>query len=377
MSKSKADVIVIGAGIVGLACAYEAASRGMRVIVIERDKEARGASARGFGLLWQSGLAAELLPLAQASLKAWRTVIAEVGLWSKQDGALTVAGSETEAQVLRELAERAPDAGYAVRFLDPKETAEKSPAVIPSAVFGSLFGTAGVGVDPGEVLTRVPQWLANDRGVEFRFGHAVASVEMPRVTCTCGDVMEAPRVIVATGDRMDGLFPGVFAKHGIKACKVQMLQTVEQPRAWDMGPSIALGVSTRMADSCQSCPSIDALRGEIAARAPEMDRFGIQPLLTQHADGSVCIGGSHEYGDAADEPFDKEVINEIVLRELKKCIQLRDWTIEYRWVGRYVRSATRSLVVEEVQPGCKVAVGAGGSGLTLAFGHAKNIMEGW
>jgi len=377
MAESRTDVVVIGAGIVGIACAYEAARLGKRVIVVERDKEARGGSARGFGLLWQTGLASSLLSVAAESLKAWREVIAEARLWSKQDGGLTIAGTELEAQVLREFAERAPDLGYAVRFLDRAATAQRSPAVIPEAVVGSILGTAGVGVDPSEVLTRVPQWLAADRGVEFRFGHAVAGVEMPIVRCSDGSVIRADRVVVATGDRMDGLFPEVFSRNAIKACKVQMMQTVEQPRAWDFGPSIALGLSARMADSFDACPSIDELRGAIAARAPELDRFGIQPILTQHADGSICFGGSHEYGDAAEEPFDKEVINEIVLREVKKCVQLRDWTIEYRWVGKYVRVASRPLVVEEVQPGCKVALGAGGSGFTLAFGHARGIFENW
>ncbi len=377
MAESRADVVVIGAGIVGIACAYEAARLGKRVIVVERDKESRGGSARGFGLLWQGGLASSLLPLAAESLRAWRQVIAEARLWSKQDGGLTVAGSELEAQVLREFAERAPDLGYAVRFLDPQQAAEKSPAVIPSAIFGALHSTGGVGVDPGEALTRIPEWLASDRGVEFRYGCAVADVSMPTVRCTDGSTIKADQVIVATGDRMDGLFPDVFRRNGIKACKVQMLQTVEQPRSWDFGPSIVLGIASRMADSFNECPSIDALRGAIAARAPELDQFGVQPIMTQHADGAVCIGGSHEYGEAAEEPFDKEIINEIVLRELKKCVQLRDWAIEYRWVGKYVRSPSRPLIVEEPQPGCKVAIGAGGSGFTLAFGHARRIFENW
>jgi glycine/D-amino acid oxidase-like deaminating enzyme len=49
------DLAVVGAGIIGLSCARAAALKGLRVVVIDRDAQANGASVRNFGLVVVAG----------------------------------------------------------------------------------------------------------------------------------------------------------------------------------------------------------------------------------------------------------------------------------------------------------------------------------
>ncbi|MDA1008294.1 MAG: TIGR03364 family FAD-dependent oxidoreductase [Planctomycetota bacterium] len=377
MKTNQSDVIIVGAGILGIACAYEAAKRGLRVTVLERDKEARGASIRNFGMIWPTGLTAEVLPLAKRSVATWKSVATAAHLWTRTDGCIYLAASECELQVMREFVAVAPERGYSVKWLEKAQVLERSPSANPESVLGGFSSDLEMCVDPPETMRRLPIWLRDTYGVDFRFRTQVGSIEMPLVCCTDGSRFTAPRVIVATGDQSHSLFPEVFEAQHIETCKMQMMQTVEQPRAWDFGPMMATGLSLRHYDSMQGLPTIDQLRGEVAARAPELDRYGIHVLAAQHADGSVCIGDSHEFADAAEDPFDKEIVNEMIMREFRRYARLRDFTIEYRWVGRQVRNRQRVIVCEEPQPGCRVLIGAGNSGMTLAFGHAEDVWNGW
>src|ERR1700679_3617043 len=80
---------VVGAGIGGLAPAFAVAPRGLRVIVIDRDAEANGASVRNFGFVTVTGQErGTMWQRARRSREVWREVAAaanipilQTGLW--------------------------------------------------------------------------------------------------------------------------------------------------------------------------------------------------------------------------------------------------------------------------------------------------------
>src|SRR4029453_7116026 len=109
------DLVVVGAGIVGLAHAAEAVRRGLAVTVVERDERPVGASVRHFGhgcVTRQSGRA---LPRGTAARARWIELGAAAGFWVGETGTVVAARADDEMAVLGELAgERGDD----VRLLD-------------------------------------------------------------------------------------------------------------------------------------------------------------------------------------------------------------------------------------------------------------------
>ena len=75
---TRADAVVIGAGIIGICTALELAERGLSVVVVEKGEVAAEQSSRNWGWCRQMGRDAREIPLVLESLKIWHGINARV-----------------------------------------------------------------------------------------------------------------------------------------------------------------------------------------------------------------------------------------------------------------------------------------------------------
>src|SRR5262245_26688721 len=133
------DDAVIGAGIIGLAHAYHLASRGRRVVVFERHRQAQGASIRNFGMLWPIGQpAGPLRDLALRSRASWLDVLIRAGLWHDRCGSLHRAYRDDGAVVLGEFAGAAVAAGFSCGMIHAGAVGAKCPHVRREGLAGAV-----------------------------------------------------------------------------------------------------------------------------------------------------------------------------------------------------------------------------------------------
>lgn len=206
------DAVVVGAGVIGLSCAWRAAQRGLRVRVLERDEPGAGASGVAAGMLAPVGESSwgeeALLGAAHASHAAWPGFAAELAAASGLDtgylagGALHVALDGDEAAELRRRFDLMGSLGLDARWLAARRCRELEPGLAPS-VFGGVHAPHEAGVDPRALIDalRVACELA---GVEIAGGvEAIGPVLEGKRLCgvlgSDGSHNEAPATVVAAG----------------------------------------------------------------------------------------------------------------------------------------------------------------------------------
>ena len=371
----RADVAVVGGGIVGLAFAWEAARRGQSVVLFDRSARPQGASIRNFGMVWPIGQTPGLdYNCAMRSRERWLELKAKAGLWVAECGSIHLAHQNDEDAVLREFATTAPALGMSCEYLSTADAARRFPALNGEGLKGALYSPAELAVNPPDAIARIPHFLAEAHSVQLRLGVAVTDIEMPRLRTASGETWQVDRVFVCAGIDFETLFPSVFAASGIRRCKLQMMKTRPQPGGWRLGTHIAGGLTLCHYTAFERCPALAALKKRIAETMPEYVKYGIHVMASQNDRGEVVIGDSHEY-DGDISLFDKSEIDALILSYLRKLMKLPDWTISTRWHGMYAKHPEKTFVTREPQPGCVVAISPGGTGMTMSFGLAAQWWE--
>lgn len=220
-SNSSFDVAVVGGGVIGLAVAWRAAGRGLRIIVLERGEPGAATSSVAAGMIApvSEALMSEqrLLRLGLASAAAYPGFIAELEEATGRDagylrcGTLAAARDRDEAEALeRELAMRL-ELGLSVRRLRASEARRLEPSLAPALRLALDVPDDHV-IDPRQLVKVLADAVVR-AGAVLRSGTEVAALEVAgdRVTgvrLASGERVIADQVLVAGGVWSSAL-PGI------------------------------------------------------------------------------------------------------------------------------------------------------------------------
>jgi D-hydroxyproline dehydrogenase subunit beta len=363
---AESDVLIVGAGIVGLAHASAALSRGLTVTIIDRDARAVGASVRNFGHCCTTAQSGELLELALVAREKWLDHGAKAGFFSVESGALALARSTTELAVLTELAaSREPGQ---VRLLTAAEATSAVREGADAAIVGGALLRDDLRVDPREAVSSIAAWLATQPGVTMLWQTSYLGAS-DRVASTSRGDIRAERIIVCVGHDLDYLFPDLAAEREVERCALQMMR-VGAPSGLVLRPAVLTGTSMLRYPAFAETDAAAALRTELTEARPDLLEIGANVMFTQRPNGTLIIGDSHRYRKTMD-PFLAEKTSAILLKEIERILGAGALRVKERWQGVYASSPLQSFLSEEVAPGVTVAIVTSGVGMTISFGLAE------
>lgn len=366
---AESDVLVVGAGIIGLAHAAEALERGLTVTVIDRDGRAVGASVRNFGHCCVTAQSGELLDLARIARERWLHYSRAAGFFAVESGGLAVARSAQELAVLQELAgsreagQVRPVGADAVR-----ETLSSSDA----AVVGGAVLRDDLRVDPREAVGALAAWLAAQPGVRFRWSTSYLGHDGDTALTSRGPI-RAARTIVCVGHDLDYLYPQLAAEQGIERCGLQMAR-IEAPGGRRIAPAVLTGTSMLRYPAFVETAAAAALRDRMLAEAPELVEIGANVMFTQRPDGTIIAGDSHRYAGTMD-PFLAESTSELLLERIAAVLGVGGVRVLERWQGVYASGPLHPYLVAEVSPGVTAVAVTSGVGMTISFGLARFVLD--
>ena len=371
---SQKTVIVVGAGIVGLALARAFAARGRKVTVFDRHERAVGASVRNFGMIWPIGVPnGRQYQRALASRAVWREFCEAVQVWYDPAGCLHAAYADDEMAVIE--AYVAANAGTrSCEVLTAAQAAERAPGIVRRDLAGALWSADEMVLDPRVAMRALPQWLAERYGVEFRWKQAVTRVEHPAVW-SGGRRYLADDIYIAGGADFEALYPALFERLPIVRRKFRMLRLDAPPDGFRLGVPLCGGLSMLYHPGFQATPGIAALRERYLREHAELLAHGTHVLAVQNGRGEIALGDSpeHEHGHGpATAAIDRQVAE-----YLGRFVDLPDGRVVQSSQGMCTSLADGGTeLVVDAEPGVTIVNGLGRFGLTLAFGLAEEIAAG-
>ena len=370
ISAGEFDLAVVGAGIVGLSCALAAARRKLKVIVIERNVRARGASVRNFGLVTVTGQERDgVWHRARRSREVWQEVAVQAGIPVVNQGLWVAARRPESAAVLDAFLHS--DMAEGCRLLTPSAAQQQCPSLRTVGLRAVLWSPHELRVESRDAIPMLADWLARDHGVTFRWETAVHAVDPPRLDTSRGPVFAAAAV-VCPGDDLVTLFPERLAAAAVGRCVLQMLR-LESP-GFVLPGTVMSDLSLVRYGGFASLPEAGALRQRLESEQHEYLRHGVHLIIAQGSDGSLVVGDSHHYDPVA-EPFADEAVYGLILDEYRAVIGQPPPAVRERWTGTYAVANERAVLIDAPSLRVRLVVVTSGVGASTGFAIGEEVIN--
>jgi len=350
MSGAAYDVIVVGAGIVGAACADEFARGGRRVALIGADIVGSGATAAGMGHIVVMDDSDAQFALTRYSQQLWQALRPELSddVEYEQCGTIWVAADGEEMiEVLRKR-EYYGKRGVPTEVLDAKALHRLEPNLRLGMAGGLLVPEDGVLYPPCAALFLARR--AQARGAKLLLGTTVAQIGKGRVRLTDGSEISAEFIVNAAGASAVDLTPGLE----IKKRKGHLVITDRYP-GFVRHQLVELGY----------LKSAHSVSGDSVA-------FNVQPRRT----GQILIGSSRQYGAEY-----KEVDNSMLVRMLQRAQEympgLSQMSAVRTWTGFRAATPDKLPLIGPTlaDPRLYLATGHEGLGITTSLATGRLVAD--
>ncbi len=341
------DLIVVGLGIVGAACADAASAAGLKVAAIESQRIGGGATAAAMGHLVALDDDPEELALARYSQRLWEPFAALPEAEFSRCGTLWIAREASEETAIAAKIARLAAVGIAARALDARELRQLEPEIAPGLAGGLLV--------PGDAVVYPPnvaRWLAaraQERGATLHLQRRATALRASGLALDDGTQL-AGRVLVATGCALGDLLPEL----PMRSRKGHLVITDRYPGTV-RHQILELGYAA------------SAHGNEQASVA-----FNVQPRPT----GQLLIGSSREF-DSVDATASLPMVRRMLLRAFEFLPALRELQALRIWTG-FRPTTDDGKPYLGPMPGRRdvwVAAGHEGLGVTTALGSAQLLVD--
>jgi glycine/D-amino acid oxidase-like deaminating enzyme len=345
------DVLIVGAGIVGCACARECAQAGLRVGLVEGNIPGGGATAAGMGHVVVMDDSPAQLDLTRYSRSLWQQLIPQLPDSAEYEtrGTLWVAADEVEMAEVHAKRLIYAAVGVQAHVLNQAEVAAEEPKLRPGLAGGLLVPDDGVIYPPAATDWLLKQAVA--LGVIVFQGTAVSATK-GELQLADGTVLHSDRIVLATGADC-ALLPAL----PIKKRKGHLLITDRYP-----------GFLHHQLVELGYLKSAHTLETDSVA-------FNIQPRRT----GQLLIGSTRQYS-SEDPSAEASILTQMLERaqsympDLAKLSGLRVWT------GFRAATPDKLPLIGPAEglsddPALWLAVGFEGLGITNAPGAARLLTD--